>query len=40
MEGNIVPPTKTLNDVEEQHLNAENNQNASGPSVNDVEPPQ
>ena len=40
MEGNIVPPTKALNDVEEQHLNAENNQNASGASVNDVEPPQ
>ena len=40
MEGNLVPPANELNDVEEQHLNAENNQNASGASVNDVEPPQ
>ncbi len=26
MEGNLVPPANALNDVEEQHLNAENNQ--------------
>ncbi len=39
MEGNIVPPTKALNDVEQQHLNVENNQNASGHLLMMLNPP-